>query len=166
MALTSVNIWPVVRPFAGLSAIVARKRVRCSLQHCAHAVEGVGWGYFRAVCGELVAIHHPQIWAGQSHWLVDTTRAGLQGGGEGVGSVHGHALPVVGGVCPSRAASFSSLCWHSFRDGPIAPLVAPALMGVALLEGIASAFPEWTNYLRVVPIGLWTLGPFGGSLAV
>ena len=40
---------------------------------------------------------------------MDTTRAGLQGSGKGVGLVHGLALPVVGGVIPSCVADFSSL---------------------------------------------------------
>ncbi|GMN56132.1 hypothetical protein TIFTF001_025255 [Ficus carica] len=63
---------------------------------------------------------------------MDTTRAGLRSGGEGVGSMRGPVLPIVGGLRPSRTASFPPCCWLSFLNGPITPMVASALMGVAL----------------------------------
>ncbi|GMN41110.1 hypothetical protein TIFTF001_010335 [Ficus carica] len=44
-----------------------------------------------------------------SRGLLNTMRAGLWGSGEGVGSVHGPALLVMGGVCPSSAVDFPSL---------------------------------------------------------
>ncbi|GMN52456.1 hypothetical protein TIFTF001_021611 [Ficus carica] len=50
-------------------------------------------------------------------------RAGLRDGGEGVGSMRGPALLVVGGVCPSSAVSLPSLLltfftrWSDRVDG-------------------------------------------------
>ncbi|GMN64536.1 hypothetical protein TIFTF001_033609 [Ficus carica] len=90
--------------------------VRRGLQHRARAVGGVVWGCFEAEHGELVAVRHPQIQACLSLGLVDTTRVGLSSDGEGVGSVRGLALPVVVGVCPSRAVSFSSLLLAFFQQ--------------------------------------------------
>ncbi|GMN60903.1 hypothetical protein TIFTF001_029989 [Ficus carica] len=82
-----------------------------------------GWGYFGAERGELVIVRCPQIQVHPLQGLVDTIRAGLRCGGEGVGSVRGPVLPIVGGVCPSRAANFSSLLlaffsrWSNRTDG-------------------------------------------------
>ncbi|GMN19054.1 hypothetical protein TIFTF001_042812 [Ficus carica] len=129
-------------------------------------VEGVGRDCFGAEHGELVAVRHHQIRAHPPRWLVNTTKAGLQGGGKGVGLVHGPALLIVGGVFPSRAANFFSL------------LLAFFLRWSDCTDGCSSVdrrgFAEWDrfDFLRVggslayCPIGLWTLGPFGGSLTV
>ncbi|GMN51000.1 hypothetical protein TIFTF001_020159 [Ficus carica] len=90
-------------------------------------------------------------------------RARLRGGGEGVGSVRGPALPVVGGVCPSRAAGFSSLLlafvpqW-SYRADGCSSIDGCGFAGGFCVDlgfvnqGIALAFPEWADYLRIVPL--------------
>ncbi|GMN39500.1 hypothetical protein TIFTF001_008726 [Ficus carica] len=107
----------------GLPASVACGGVRCGLQHRACAVKGVGRGYFEAEHGEFVVVRCPQIQVYPSQGLVNTIRVGLCGGGEGVGSVRGPALPIVGGVHPLRAADFSSLLlaffprWSYRTDG-------------------------------------------------
>ena len=90
----------MVWTFVGLLASAACRGVRRGLRHRARAVRGVGRGCFRVELGELVAIHRPQIRVRSSQGLVDTMRAGLQGGGKEVRLVCGPALPVVGGMCP------------------------------------------------------------------
>ena len=75
----------MVQTFVGLPAFVACGGVHRGLRHYARAVRGVGQGCFEAKCGKLVTIYCPQIEVHPSQGLVDTTRAGLRGGGEGVG---------------------------------------------------------------------------------
>ncbi|GMN45056.1 hypothetical protein TIFTF001_014240 [Ficus carica] len=113
----------MVRLFAGLLTPIARRGVRCGLWHHTLAVRGVGRDCFGVERGELVTVRHRQIWVRPSRRLVDTTRVGLWGGGEGVGLMRGPALPVVGGMCPSRAVGFSSFLlaffprWSDRTDG-------------------------------------------------
>ncbi|GMN54673.1 hypothetical protein TIFTF001_023808 [Ficus carica] len=162
------DLGPVIWPFAGLPVSVARKGIRHGLRHYARAIGGVGRGCFGAECKELIIVCRPQIRARPSRGLVDTTKAGLRGGGEGVGSVRGPALPVVGGVCPSRAIGFSSLLLAFFprwsdrtascsgvdraEASPLVPRVGFCVNLSFVNQGIASAFAEWADFLRVVPL--------------
>ena len=93
-------VWSFVRLSAWESSLWSS--IPCSYRQSA------GSGCFGAEYGELVTVRHPQIRTRPSRRPVDTTRAGLRGGGKGVGSMHGLALPVVGVMCPSRIAGFSS----------------------------------------------------------
>ncbi|GMN57147.1 hypothetical protein TIFTF001_026257 [Ficus carica] len=117
------------------------------------------------------------------------------GGGEGVGSVRGPALLVVGGVCPSCTAGFPSLLLAFFprwaEDSPpvsrigfcVNWVLAVVWLGVIWWADLAFTSPVVGVFLRVwdrgslwlspselitcvLSRGLWTLGLFGGSLAV
>ncbi|GMN27542.1 hypothetical protein TIFTF001_001709 [Ficus carica] len=97
----------MVWPFARLSASVTHKGVRRGLRHRARAVKGASWIPRELVCGAVV---------------------------RGLGWCMGLRCPSWVACVPHAQPVFPPCCWPSFRDGPIASLVAPALMGVALPE--------------------------------
>ncbi|GMN61867.1 hypothetical protein TIFTF001_030959 [Ficus carica] len=142
------DLGSVVRPFVGLPASVARRGVRCDLRHLARAVRGGSWILQELGCGAVV---------------------------RGLGRCVGPCCPMWVACVPHVQPTFPPCCWPSFRNGLIAPMVAPTLMGVALLgvprvdlafvsPVVGVFFYVWdrgllrlslrglTDYLRVVPL--------------
>ncbi|GMN54266.1 hypothetical protein TIFTF001_023397 [Ficus carica] len=114
-----------------------------------------------------------------------TTRVGLRGGGEGVGSVRRPVLPIVGGMCPSLAAYFSFLLmaffprWSDHADGCsgidgcgfargfcIDRVLVVVWMGVVWWAELEFASPVVGVFLRVWDRGLFRLSLSGLIICV
>ena len=78
---------------------------------------------------------------------MNTTRAGLRGGGEGVGSARGLHCPSWVACVPHLQLVFPPCCWPSFHDGLIALMVVPVLMGVALPEVAVGPFFSFVCFM-------------------
>ncbi|GMN41585.1 hypothetical protein TIFTF001_010805 [Ficus carica] len=125
---------PVVQPFAGLPASVACKGVRRGLRHRACAVGGVGRGYFGAECGELVIVRHLQIRTRPREGSWKPRELGCGAMVRGLGRCVGLRCPSWVACVPHVHPGFPPCCYPSFCDDPIAPMVSPVLICVALPE--------------------------------